>query len=144
MQPLEYSLALDNGEVLEICELDPECFPCLRSPGPVLSEFIERCSVAPRRAVEEAKAGYSRPLHGFLKAGAVGAMLKVRSPACADMKSCVIANPAACTLRNVSKGLGQFPECWTAGSGDEAWLASTIAHAWKRGAHVILLRTLTT
>lgn len=142
MSGLEYSVALETGEVIDVLELDPETCPALLDLEVLRSSMwlLRHCTRATRRVLEDAKGGWAGPLQEALGTPPAGCLLRMEKPVCAIIGECGIADEALCTTRNLKKGIGRFPVCWEADVPREgADLTYRVVHAWKEGRWVVIV-----
>lgn len=148
---LEYRIDLSTGESMDVAEVDSGLFPPLADPVVLRlsDDFLSRCTVAPRAAVEDAKSGYPEALEPFLGTPARGCLLRVSRQACADVGSCAISSRTRCLTSYSEKGRPAFPTCWTASVPDGGTegqaaaarsLCESVVDAWREGRTVIVVR----
>ncbi len=146
IQLVDYSLTLSNGERVSITEFDPARIPYMSAPE-VLSAvrgLLERCTFAPREALESAKRGWDKDLLKLLRSPE-GGMARAGPPVCRLIKECAMAVPAECTLRS---GAGRFPICWEYDPGPglapvvrvaAVELGTAVGNAWRAGSHPVVV-----
>jgi hypothetical protein len=139
----EYEITLSDGERLMISELDGETYPEIFSEQIMnsLSSLFERCVQLTRTEVEEFKNGYDQPFRSAVRTPISG-LIKSDPSLCAIRKNCIMYKPSICTLRNVKKNRGLFPNCFEY-DGDSSFatdLGTCIVQAWRLGRYVILVK----
>jgi hypothetical protein len=152
IQIVEYEVFLSNGEKISITELDPERIPYLKNVEVLRASLgvIERCSFAPRSAIEDAKRGYDKSLLPLLRSPE-GALLRAWPPICRLIVECAMADIKRCTLRNIKKGKKHLPECWEFYPPDikppleesvrraSIEIGTVIGMAWRSGSYPIIV-----
>lgn len=149
IQLVDYDITLSNGERISVTEFDPDRIPYMRSPDVLAAckGLLERCTFAPRQALEEAKQGYDKALSVLLR-GPDGAMARASPPLCRLLHDCAMASRQDCTLRNFKDRSGLFPECWEyAPSGRlpvlvrlaSIELGTAVGAAWRAGSYPVIV-----
>ena len=150
---IDYVLTLETGESVRVAELVPGLVPGLSDPSVVAAAepVLGRCPRMPRHVLESAKAGHSREFEVLMGTPPVGCLLKLERPVCAEIRSCLMANPAKCTTKHVDPGrrgaVGMFPPCWELEVPDASdavvyavrEIASEVVSAWKAGQMVVIV-----
>jgi hypothetical protein len=140
---IEYKLILSTNEEISVSELDSEFFPLLTQDGVrlALSSVFSLCTYASRDVMEKAKRRDTKPLERLLKTPPYGCLRKLDKPVCRKINDCVMANRTVCTVRNIKKNLGIFPECfqYDASSDETSDYATTIINIWKSGNYAIII-----
>lgn len=147
MNALSYILTISTGETISFLELDSELIPELISVNIVsgLSDVLRLCTHVSRETIEKAKRNDTKPLERALRTPPYGCLLKLKSPVCAEIKTCFTAKVGECTTRNISRKsgpkLGLFPFCWnySATNVDINIIGTDIVNAWKSGSYVLLI-----
>lgn len=150
MQTFEYNLFLGTGEKLDVTEiamgaLDAWARQVFTDPAArqLIAAVEGLCTRVPRCVMDDAKAGYTKPLERLLKTPPAGAMLRLDKPQCFSLSSCAMANPDRCTTRSA-----KLPECWDYDIGEHSdftdsmaaaqEFAKTVVMAWRDGRYVII------
>jgi len=148
IQLVDYEISLSNGERISVTEFDPDRIPYMRSLDVLAAcrGILERCTHAPREAIEEAKRGYDKALSALLR-GPEGAMARANPPVCRLIHDCAMASND-CTLRNFKKRAGLFPECWEYAPPEglpvlvrmaAVELGTAVGNAWRSGSHPVIV-----
>jgi hypothetical protein len=139
----EYEITLSDGERLMISEIDGETYPEIFSEQTVksLASLFDRCVQLTRIEVEEFKNGYDQPFRSAIRTPISG-MIRSDPPLCAIRKNCIMYKSSVCTLRNIKKNHGLFPNCfeYDGNSSFEIDLGTCIVQAWRLGRYVILVK----
>jgi hypothetical protein len=124
-----------------VAEFDPERVPSMTAEVLALAAgTVERCTVAPRDVIEEAKRGYDMRLKPLLRASPVGSLVRVPLTLCSERGWCSMYDPNKCTTRNIKRNGGDFPGCWEADTDEKArGLCTAIVHAWRQGYYPIIV-----
>lgn len=149
IQLVDYELSLSDGSRITVVELDPARVADLLDAEVVraCSGMLERCTFAPRYALEEAKKGYDRELLKLLRSPE-GGLLRASPAVCRLISDCAMAAPPVCTLRNLRKGKGGIPQCWEYEPGEglpervrrsAIELGTAVGSAWREGAYPVIV-----
>ena len=139
----EYEITLSDGERLMISELDGETYPGIFSEEILdsLASLLDRCVKLTRIEVEEFKNGYDQPFRSAIRSPVSG-LIKAEPCLCMIRKDCIMYKSSICTLKNIKKDRGAFPNCFEyEGNSDFAIILGTcIVQAWRLGRYVILVK----
>lgn len=150
MRILEYEITLSTGERLTISEFDPDVIPELHDEEvrKACASVLKLCSYMSRAVVEGAKRGDLKPFERALKTPSYGCLLKIDTPECSEVRSCIFVKSKECTTKYQIKKLGKFPICWSyrVPSGysqsltiSAQILATSIVNEWREGRYVIII-----
>lgn len=153
--PVDYIIDLSTGEELKIAEFDPERIPEMKNPDILYAstDVLNLCTRISREILEEAKHGYDTRLKPLLRTPPIGALLKAPMPFCAERWSCSMYSKMECSVRNISKCGGAFPECWEAEADKlvrlpvdildaSRALRTAVIHSWRQGMYAMIVSEL--
>jgi hypothetical protein len=149
IQLVDYEIGLSSGGRITVVELDPGRAPELLDQAVLAAckGILERCTFAPRPALEEAKRGYDRELLRLLR-GPDGGLLRAEPPVCRLIDDCAMASRKDCTLRNIRGRAGAYPLCWEYAVPDglpagvraaAIELGTAVGNAWRAGAYPVVV-----
>lgn len=149
IQLVDYTISLSSGGRITIVELDSGRVPELHDQEVLVAcrGILNRCTIATRTVLEEAKKGYDKELLRVLRAPD-GGLMRAEPHVCRLIQDCAMAVPDKCTLRNLRRGRPNFPQCWEYDPPDglsepvrraAIEIGTAVGNAWREWAYPILV-----